>query len=429
MAATSLDGLPKELIRQICSCLPCESALRFTFVCRFIYQACDDWTVWRTVVTRNGRYIGALTTPASGDRDAWKQYVIAAAKAEGNSRNWRLQDLEEWFPQAAALCHPAILEGQTSSLMQLYGLALHDSTLGDGCESTPSRFNYDFKNLSTHTWQLVQAAAFSLSMHYLAIQVPSEECDELARAVPWLPTNPPEIEQTNTEETKKIAVIQHALANRIVGFLGARFSLTRATIPREPAIFDPPSATTIPFSRQMNLPLPFKPNSLESFCQCHLPAMADPRFMTDGPWTGTFGHLNSYPPGSVGFNSIGGPHWDGYIGYGGGDPMGWYPHGRSFEGVVRFELVHEDDTSYTLQSNNFHSQGDQHRIRLDVTRETGQLTMNHWHRMQGYGNVPAHFPPTDGVLTPFGIVSHIQRHIWLWLWKVDWSAGTPEEEV
>jgi hypothetical protein len=204
MAATSLDGLPKELIRQICSCLPCESALRFTFVCRFIYQACDDWTVWQTVATRSGRWMSSLSIPISGNRNAWKRYVVAAAKAEVNFGNWTLRDLDEWLPQVAALCHPAVLEGQTSSLMQLYELTLHDPALKQFCESSLSGESRDFEKLSIHAWQRAQAAAFSASVHYLSLQAPGEECGPLACTVPWLPTSSLDPDQLTKKSSRSL---------------------------------------------------------------------------------------------------------------------------------------------------------------------------------------------------------------------------------
>jgi hypothetical protein len=424
-----LVGLPKELIRHICSYLPCESALEFILVCRSTYQACDDWTVWRTVAIRSGGYISPVFIPTIGNQSAWKQYVIAATKAEDCDGHWTTRDLEDWLPQVVALGHPTVLQGQTSSLMQLYNLSLHDPAPAQNSCLTPPGTAVTFNTLSLHTWHLAQAAAFTVSVHYLAMQTLGEDCGELLCAVPWLPTNSPDFDQSNAEMLKKLTTIQHALANRVVGFFAARLRLARSTTSCKDGIYDPPSATTIPFSRQMSLPIPFMGEGLEDFCQCHLPAMADPRFITGDLWTGCMGFFSNHLAYGSGFNSIGGNSWDG-IHHPEHDEIGDYPNGRSFEGIVRFELVSETNTSYTLQSNNFYSEGDLHRVRLDIIRKTGQLTMRHWNRMQVHHNFTDYFMITDGVITPFGIVSHMSSPgRWLWLWKLDWSAGPSKKET
>jgi hypothetical protein len=180
----------------------------------------------------------------------------------------------------------------------------------------------------------------------------------------------------------------------------------------------------------MRLPVPFAEKGLETFCQCHLPTMNDPKFITDGPWTGTTGLLRTYPENDPTFISIGGIHSDGFDRPNLPASPGSYPNGRAFEGAVRFKLIREDDASYTLQSNNFHSEADLHRIRLDVDKTTGQLTMQHWHRFDAW--LGRELPKTDGVITPFGIVTHINAPgslgLWMWLWKVEWSADIYEEE-
>jgi hypothetical protein len=247
------------------------------------------------------------------------------------------------------------------------------------------------------------------------MQAPIEDCSEVLLSVPWVPTNSSEFDPSDQEKQKKLVAIQHALANRIVGFFCVRLRLYRITTPCQDGLYGPPSALTIPFFRQMNLPVPFIENSLESFCKCDLPAMADPTFITKDQWTGCTGLFDN--PLGYPFNAIGGQHAGGFEHPPLSARPGTYPNGRAFEGVVRFQLVRENNISYTLQSNNFHSEVELHRIRLDITRETGQLTMHHWHRMR------TDFMTTYGVITPFGIVSHFNlRSIWLWLWKVEWST-------
>jgi hypothetical protein len=145
--------------------------------------------------------------------------------------------------------------------------------------------------------------------------------------------------------------------------------------------------------------------------------MADPSYLTQGEWTGAIDSCGDYGDP---FNCVGGPHYDGYPNTvtGASEPAGSFPHGRVFERVVRFSLAGDDDGSvFELQSNNYHTEAELHRLRLVVNRRTGQVMIHHWHRLR------ADLMTTEGVITPLGIVSWFRiPGVWLWLWKTDWSA-------
>ena len=93
MANLLLCSLPKELLRQICSYLPCPSALDFLLVCRTTYRDCDDWTVWREIARRDIARHATLVISDMGARDWWKRYVVAAIKAIRALGDWKVQDL------------------------------------------------------------------------------------------------------------------------------------------------------------------------------------------------------------------------------------------------------------------------------------------------------------------------------------------------
>jgi hypothetical protein len=141
---------------------------------------------------------------------------------------------------------------------------------------------------------------------------------------PWL------LLQVTTRQTqKKLVVMQHALANRAVRFFYARLRSARAGLAPALGLLQPPSAATMPLLRQTTLPVPFTASSLNTFSTCHIPAMADPEFLTSGDWTGCITVLGQR---EYSFNAIRGHHHDGFDHPGGSAPPGSYPYGRSFEG-------------------------------------------------------------------------------------------------
>ncbi len=105
-------------------------------------------------------------------------------------------------------------------------------------------------------------------------------------------------------------------------------------------------------------------------------------------------------------------------------PFGDFPWGRVFEGVVRFEVLEEEEEEadhdiYRLRSNNYHSTGALHKLHITVNRRTDQLEIVHWHPLREIGNIGT----TYGVITPFGIVSFLRSAgAWMWLWKKSWSG-------
>lgn len=404
MTIPSLDRLPIELLRQICRKLPCQSALNFILTCRSIHHACKDWTVWRAVVTQalpNATHLDLPTTAS------WKSYAIAAAKATATTPNrpWTIKDLGTWLPQMSALQNPAVARCDFTFLAALWGITAGGIPHAQYVENDVRHLSGVVRGYDAETCFAAQAASFALAVRFLEREGLIERPRDWLWSVPWLPTD-------DGEDQAKCVAIQHALANRTVGFFAASLRATRAA--NQP---EPPSPTSIPFATLMNLPIPFSPDALEHFSTCHLPTMADPAYLTPGTWTGGISSGGDY---GAPFNCIGGTHHDGYgcATTGASEPAGDFPHGRDFEGVVRFALVSEGDGDvFELVSNNFHTEAELHRLRLAVNRRTGRIIVHHWHRMR------AAFMTTEGVVTPFGIVTRLLTGVWMWLWKEEWGAG------
>lgn len=457
-----LPALSTEILRQICSNLPGSSALTFLRVCRSIHRACDDWTVWRAVIRNGGQYPGGIVSAGSGNREAWKRYVIAAVKVDQTQQHWGTKDFSRWLPQIAALGDPDIWQSAVPFLEHLCSAILHDATavphllfdvldlatrsspviayagLGQLCSAVlhdatavphPSLDVLDLATrsgpVSTHAWRLAQTSAFCLTMWNLSMAT-FPKADNGAMELLQTPDFVSLDQQSTTSSVdwQRHVVIQHSLANRAVGCAYAMICFDRAK--RKAAsqsligLACPPTSRTIPLQQLMDLPLPFSTSSLERFNKCHVLRMATPDFFTDDDWTG---YRTS--PGLPGYGifvlGIGGTHHDGYDNpiTGISAPFGDFPHGRDFEPVVRFQLVEERDNGlFVLQSNNFHSEFELHRIRLTVAPQSGLLTIQHWHPMR------ADFGTTQGAITPFGIVTYFDTKPghWTWLWKVSWCG-------
>lgn len=412
MSTPSLTRLPREILRRICGYLPCSSALTLLLVCRLLYRDCDDWTVWRDVVRRSLPHPSYVpTVPAD---DGWKRYVVAGTKA---ARTWEprtVKDLEEWLPQLAAQGHADVLHGDLSFLHRLFDPVF---------TTTPFCAQPTSSEPGTPTWRLAQAAAFCLAVQHLSLPAPSEPSDRLS-SVPWFRLADSNQQEVLAEDRGRRIVMQHALANRAISFFCTklRYALANGGTSSQSTVglFAPPTASTIPFPRFMDLPLPFTPGGPEHFSKCHLPTATVPTFFTDDEWTGYI-TLSRQGDGRC-VNGIGGSHRDGFAPANSGmsTPPGHFPHGRHFERVVRFRLVEEyDGNRYRLQSNNFHSELDLHNLSIMVEKDTGHLIITHWHPRT------PDFITSDAIITPFGIVSRLlpSEPFWMWLWKVQWSES------
>jgi hypothetical protein len=366
--------------------------------------------VWRKIVKKN--FYHANETAIEVKSDIWKRYTVAGAKFTKLSE-WSTEDLERWLPQVAATYHPAVFCKDASALVRLYNSTLSSSM--DAREGL-SLLSISSAPVCANTevdWYRAQAAAFSLAVRYFSIPAPLESYEDSIQSVSWLPIDVSHDTQLSPAERDKHVTIRHTLANRAVGIICARLRIHYAAMESTEGFYEPPSALSIPLSSLMSLPLPFTPNSLKKFSRCHLGVMTSAAFFTHCTWTGCHGIMNSP---SRPFAAIGGPHQDGFPHEGGPDPMGHFPYGRSFESLVRFDVVEADEGRLLLRSNNFHSEAGLHKIFLDVERSTGQIGVHYWHPAK------VELIPMDGVVTPFGImINHNSPGLWLWLWKTEWS--------
>jgi hypothetical protein len=425
-----LPHLATEILRHICSSLPCSSALDFLLVCRSAYYACDHWTVWRDVVGNGAQYRAGITIADVNNREAWKRYVVAAAKAERGREAWSNEDISKWLPQVAALGHADIWKDAVPFLDRLCTAVLQTAT-------TVPHFEVDIPDIAilalstdsgtfdTHTWRLAQASAFCLSMRSLSLHS-FPEVVAYSKVLRTLPR--PELVELDhptipTQDWERHVVIQHALANRIVGCAHAqiRFALANrsATSQSTVSLSSLPTNRSIPFQQLMNLPLPFSADSIEYFSKCHVPYMLTPSFFTAEEWTGYFTAV-VMPGYSIRVDGIGGPHHDGFDNpvTGSSAPPGNFPNGRHFESVVRFQLAEQRHNGlYVLQSNNFHSENMLNRLTITVSPQSGLLIVQYWVPM-GTGLLTS-----EGVMTPFGIIAGIIPGMWMWLWKVSWCGG------
>ena len=94
--------------------------------------------------------------------------------------------------------------------------------------------------------------------------------------------------------------------------------------------------------------------------------------------------------------------------------------------TVRFRVVNTlSNGDFVLQSNYFHTRDNMYTLTVLVEKRTGRMSIC----MSRPGDSPPHglqASPRNALNTPFGIVYGIEPGSWLWLWKVEWSAGSIE---
>lgn len=279
---------------------------------------------------------------------------------------------------------------------------------------------HDSEHFTVQDAHLGQSAAFCFAMRHFSPQPPNsnpESIEDLFDNVLWARTTNPYFKEHDNDNGTRTVAIQHTSANRAAGFFCAYLRSKYTKTGLSHGWWDLLIATTLPLSNYSRLPQPFARGSLQDFCKAHLHAMALLNFFTGDEWTGCYRVGGPFPDP---FHPIGGVHRDGFDRPDRSAPPGYYPHGRSFESVVRFRCTDEQDSMrFQLQSNNFHSEAGLHRLRVEVNRETGQLRIYHWHP------TTEDFMTTEGMITPFGIESSLMigNGAWLWLWKVAWSAA------
>jgi hypothetical protein len=370
--------LPTELLRRICSLLPCGPAIACLFVCRSLQRACDDWTVWRCVALQHARFPKSMASYCKGKPHAWKQYVIAGARASRGGELGLVTTNKIWMPQLSALFDFDLAESNLSTLCRLYDTA---------SKTLPIR--RDDNALLSNAWLHAQGAAFTLSMQYLSSDLDTlRRCNELLFSLRW-----PSIEVSTQESQAADAaqpnwvVAQHAIANRAVGFFYAKISLARRAAARQGIGYtdlfsEPPSATLIPFGDLMELPVPFSNYSLQDFSLCYLPVTTSPALFAHQEWT------SYWSVKGEDFNSltgVGGRHYDGHRDgpdsyHGPGvppPPPGTFPYGRDFEGTIQFQVVSCSLSLLKLQSNNFYTAVMLHYILLSIYCKTRHVRIVH----------------------------------------------------
>ncbi|KAF2820197.1 hypothetical protein CC86DRAFT_118258 [Ophiobolus disseminans] len=417
-----LPDIPAEIYRRICTLLPSRSALDFLLVNHFVYNACDDWTIWREVIRRNGDFVLEHLARHMGDTRAWKRYVIADSKSN-TSDEPTTTDVVQWLLQLTALNHPVISSMDVAALVSICDSILHTPFSTTDTEHSIYKFSCDFESPhDIQTWQLAQASAFCLTAHLLSQTCPTELPENLLGFVAWINVSGV---QRNSPHYLKLTCIQHAFANRAVDYLSSRlrYLLVHCRSSPRATEYIPPTFSAISPATTMELPMPYSRNAAQEFSKCHLPCILDPRILTGDEWTG---HLSAEDGDKDVYSGIGAHNTELVYNNDRGqyrDPED-FPHGRDFEPIVRFQLVEPYDSThdtYTLESNNFYSSSELHRLTVRVEKSTGRLSIAHWH-LNSFQRMAS-----EAVITPFGIVSGMVPYkLWLWMWKKSWSMPLAE---
>lgn len=414
MAEGRLPRLPIELIREICTLLPCSSAVAFSLVNRAIRRGCNHWTVWRKVALNNARCPVDLAMHCKEQRNTWQQYVVAGAFI-GRRRNLGLgQGKTIATPQLSVFFDFGPGESsRISTVCTLYDITTNNLRLY-GSEDAGE----------THAWLHAQATAFTLTIQYLSSLLgPSERSVDLDIPLVLPPIGATALESGGEFEGGRVAIARQAIGNRVVGLLYGKIVSTRA-MAREQGDADmdlysePPMIRSIPFGRLMDLPLPFSEDSLRRFSTCHLGVMANPEFFVGQEWTGYCSLKGKANKKAYG---VGGRHHDGHGRYEGDvfeDPYPCvYPYGRDFEERIRFRVVQDDGSRYfQVESNNFYSTVFLHHLLVRVDRKTGGCSVQHWTQLSTTTSI--------GVVTAFGLVTAMDKGpLWFWFWPRRWSMA------
>lgn len=96
----SLERLPVEILQRIVGYLTAISAFDFLLVCRNIYNACDDWTVWRAIVKASLDLPAGSPNSKEITKGMWKRFAVADMKADQASH---VDNVTAWLPQMMAL--------------------------------------------------------------------------------------------------------------------------------------------------------------------------------------------------------------------------------------------------------------------------------------------------------------------------------------
>ncbi|KAJ4286920.1 hypothetical protein N0V90_012800 [Kalmusia sp. IMI 367209] len=417
-----LAQLPVEVLRTILLRLPSGAALAFILTCRYIHDACDDWTTWRDLIAAQRTLADAYHTflRYRTKRDGWKRYVVADALAN-QLRPLDSKDVERWLPHVIALQHPVLASIDVPFLLQLCE-AICSAPIVSGHDVDPesqavSTFPLNpSRTEDTHTWRIAQAAGFCLSVRLLADPPPlagtEPPCLPL-RSVQWFRLTDYRGLDVGSRDPIHHLVMLHALANRVVGlfYQALRWGLANdgmCTTSRAGLIL-PPTIFSLPLPMLCAPPMPFTPDGLTRFSTCHLATMTDPSFFVDDEWTG---YTSSGGGPKTLFSGVGGDNVD--VSFNRLDelPNDEYPF--RVERVIRFRLVREWDggDKYLLQSNCFQTQGNLNILRVTVHRATGHLKIAHNYPPQSSWAV------LDAVMTPFGIVEAVHpQGYWSWFWK------------
>jgi hypothetical protein len=120
-----LDTLPIEIIHRIASCGPFRSAIALLQVSRAPYSACNDWTIFQTVIKNNAHHFDLCakwdpTSLLERDSSVWSRYAYADSKAVQCvhlSHQFTATQLNKWLPHLMALHRKCLCRSRTSNIV------------------------------------------------------------------------------------------------------------------------------------------------------------------------------------------------------------------------------------------------------------------------------------------------------------------------
>lgn len=430
------DQLPTEIIRRIAASGPCASVLSLLLTSRKIHNACDDWTVYKSVIenhSNGGRQwiLGTLILPSH--KGIWARYALAdmlAWQFMASAINTPRENMHRWAPmliashRTSSYFHPDYQLSSVDPLLDFGNVKQLSKSLRGLEDSPEALLPFQFCVTACSMFHQNHQRDFDSDLNRMSLygsllgyNFEQESRFELSRVIANLERFPQsafphEVRDPTIPLTRLLSLAYKALpliyyeliiaiANNTVYVPTYPTHLpgTQTPFPPQPARppnHYPPTAIQIPFASLINMPLPFSSVGGRSFSTAHLPTMTDPSFFSEGTWAG-------YSLSVLEMDD---------------DPR-----------TVIFDTPLSDMKFQTRASPNDSNIVDiwcekicdgvlaPFRFRGTLWRDSGRIALIQC-------CVSAYIDITfEAVMTPFGIIGSWTLGHWLWLWKSEWCEN------
>lgn len=428
------DKLPTEIIRRIAASGPYASLLSLLLTNRKVYDACDDWTVYKSVIenhsVRGREWIETVILPSH--KGIWARYALAdmlAWEFMTYTLNAPRENMSKWAPmliashRTSSYFRPGHQLSSVDPLLDFKNVkrlskdlrGLEDLTEAllplQFCVTACSMFHQnherDFDSDTNRT------SLYASLLGYSSEEESSLELSTVLSNLERFPQSafPHDLHDPTIPLTRLLSLAYKALPliyyeliiaivnNTIYAPIWPTYLPgTQIPFPPQPARppnHYPPTAMQIPFQSLLNMSLPFSSEDERSFSTAHLPKMTDPSFLSEGTWAGY--SLSVFQNGVPRIGKFDTPLSE-----------------------IKFETRASPNDANILDiwsEKICDGIGALFRFRGTLRRDSGRMTLTQC-CVQPYIDITL-----EVVMTPFGIVGSWINGQWLWLWKSEWCEN------